>query len=171
MTANDIVLLLACGGAAYEDARRRRIPNWVTIPALAAGLGLHAAGGGLKASALGLAVALAIGLPLFALRGLGGGDVKLLAAAGALTGWPAFGTLFLVNAALSGGVAIGLLVWRGGLGRALGNVGHILAALLRFRAPYADREELDVGSARAVTLPQGPIFLVAAVVYLVLRGR
>jgi prepilin peptidase CpaA len=103
-----LALVLGIGvTAAIWDVRTRRIPNVVTLGAAAAGV-LYAAvadgGGGLLWSLAGWATGLVLFLPLFALGGLGGGDVKLLAAFGAWLGpvgalWAGF------SAALVGGAA------------------------------------------------------------------
>ena len=75
--------------ACVTDLRTRRIPNVLTFGAALAGVIYHLATGGpigLGESALGwLAGALVFIVP-FALGGLGGGDVKLLAALGAWIG-------------------------------------------------------------------------------------
>ncbi len=89
------------------DLRSLRIPNAITAPAALAGIGYHVTTAGLpglKSSVLGLLMGLAILLIPFLLGGLGGGDVKLLAALGAWLG--PRGILF---AALYGGLAGGLL--------------------------------------------------------------
>ncbi|RMG18891.1 MAG: prepilin peptidase [Deltaproteobacteria bacterium] len=114
------------------DLRSRRILNVVTVPAMGAGLILHLAfhgwdaapGLGLKWSLIGL---LAGGLPLllfsaFDPRAFGMGDVKLMAAVGALMGWP-FVLRALVYTAVVGGVfALLVLLWKGKLTRTLGGM-------------------------------------------------
>jgi len=84
-----LAIALALGIAAtVEDLRRRTLPNWLTVSGLAAGLVLSTRDGwhGLWPAAAGAAAGFAILLPLFWLRGLGGGDIKLMAAFGALLG-------------------------------------------------------------------------------------
>lgn len=85
---------LALGGAfvgALVDARSGRIPNWVSFPVLALGLGGAALLSRTEA-ARALLGALLTALPAAAVffstrgRGLGGGDVKLLAGLGACLG-------------------------------------------------------------------------------------
>jgi prepilin peptidase CpaA len=100
--------------ACWFDVRTRRIPNWLTFPAAA--LGLVAAtvahsGQGTVASAGGLLLGLAIFFPLFVLKGLGAGDVKLMGALGAWLGTSMiFGVAFYT--ALAGGVFALVLIVR-----------------------------------------------------------
>ncbi len=87
------VLVVTAAGA---DLKLKRVPNWLTYPAIVAALAGHWATGGLglKGERLGLAgslAGLAAGfLPMllcWLAGGLGGGDAKLMAAVGALGGW------------------------------------------------------------------------------------
>lgn len=101
------------GAACWFDVRTRRIPNWLTFPAAA--LGLAAAtvahgGPGTVASVAGFLIGLALFFPLFALKGLGAGDVKLMGALGAWLGSSVvLGVAFYTT--LAGGVlALGLIV-------------------------------------------------------------
>ena len=75
--------------AAAGDLRTGRIPNLLTFGAAAGGLlfsTLHAGLPGLGAAGLGYLVGVATFFPLFAVGGMGAGDVKLLAAFGAWLG-------------------------------------------------------------------------------------
>lgn len=105
--------LLVLAGA--YDFLTLRIPNWLT--ALVAGLFVPMAfATGLPAEAwlwhLATAMALlAAGFGLFAANLFGGGDAKLLAAAGLWFGWPA-AMPFLAYTVLAGGVlAAGVGLW------------------------------------------------------------
>jgi prepilin peptidase CpaA len=63
--------------AGWTDFRSRRIPNWLTVPALLIGLAANAAfsgWSGLKASLLGAGLGLVLLLPFVLLRSLGAGD-------------------------------------------------------------------------------------------------
>lgn len=91
----------------YFDLRERRIPNWLTLTTAVLGLVLQLATrgqAGLWDSLAGLVLGLAVLLPLFVLGKFGGGDVKLLAALGALRG-----AAFLWKAVLLGALSGGLL--------------------------------------------------------------
>jgi prepilin peptidase CpaA len=105
--------------ACWFDVRTRRIPNRLTFPAAA--LGLVAAtiahgGNGTVSSVAGFFVGLAIFFPLFALKGLGAGDVKLMGALGAWLGTSVvFGVAFYT--ALAGGLLALALIAEHGYGR------------------------------------------------------
>ncbi|PYQ92508.1 MAG: hypothetical protein DMF97_21605 [Acidobacteria bacterium] len=95
------------------DLRSRRIPNVLTFGAAAAAFAYHFTTGGVGAlgqSALGWLVGVLVFIVPFALRGLGGGDVKLVAALGAWIGWSddsfmAGGVIWLaLYTAIAGGV-------------------------------------------------------------------
>jgi len=83
-----IALVLGCAATA-DDLRRRRIANWIVLPALAGGLFCHAWTGGaagMARSASGAALGFAIFLIFYCAGAMGAGDVKLMAAFGALLG-------------------------------------------------------------------------------------
>ena len=115
------ISLIAC----VTDLRTQRIPNLLTFGAALAGLVVHmaldGATGALTAGS-GWLAGLVIFLPFFALGGMGGGDVKLLAALGAWLG--PYQTLYLaLYSGVAGGVlAVGLAFARGYLRVALTNV-------------------------------------------------
>jgi prepilin peptidase CpaA len=104
--------------AAAVDVRWRRIPNWLCASLFLFGVVLNvwrdgAAGGAM--SLAGAAVGLALLLPFYMLRAIGAGDVKLLAALGALLG-PQLLVSVVVYGALAGGVmSLVILLVRGRL--------------------------------------------------------
>ncbi len=107
-------LLCATISAVY-DVRSRRIPNFITLPAIAFGLLLHGVFGGLRQLATAAAAGLICGLiflVFYLAGGMGAGDVKLMTAAGCLAGLSLIQHL-LVWTALAGGVmAIGVALYR-----------------------------------------------------------
>lgn len=100
-----VALIILSIAAVWCDLRRRRIPNALTLGGLLLALVLRTAAGldALTAGLLGAALAFGLSLPLFAIGGLGGGDVKLLTAVGAFLG-PKQLMLAMVVMALAGGV-------------------------------------------------------------------
>jgi prepilin peptidase CpaA len=115
--------------ACWFDVRTRRIPNRLTFPAAALGVMAATAahgGPGALSSAAGLFVGLALFFPMFALRGLGAGDVKLMGALGAWLGTSiVLGVAFYT--ALAGGVlAIALMVRHRYGGQAVRNLRLLL---------------------------------------------
>ncbi len=126
----NLLVLLAIVIAAVTDLRSGKIYNVVTVPALLAGLVLNTLSGGLAGLSLslqgvGMGLALLLTTVFFG-QYLGGGDVKLLAALGALRG-PGFllGTL-LVAIPLGGALALGLALHRGALKASLRRLGWSL---------------------------------------------
>jgi prepilin peptidase CpaA len=141
--------------AAIIDVRTRRIPNLLTLPALAAGLvGSTVAGGygGIRHSLAGVFVAILILGPLCWFRSMGAGDLKLCAAVGSWMG--ASGLLFaLVIAAMAGGVmAVAYALYRGKFGELLDR-----SAILIHVAPVAaPSPDVDVRHPGALAIPYAP---------------
>jgi prepilin peptidase CpaA len=101
------VAIAACG----FDLRTRRIPNALTFGAAAAALlsaGLTGGPTGLGLALAGWFLGLILWLPIYALGGMGAGDVKLIAAIGACLG-PS-GVLFAAIYAGIAGAVMALLV-------------------------------------------------------------
>jgi prepilin peptidase CpaA len=116
--------------AAAGDIRTGRIPNVLTfVSAAAAFIFSMTQSGvwGLGSSVLGYVVGLALFFPLFAVGGMGAGDVKLLAAFGAWLG-PIGVVWAALWASLTGGIlALVVAAWNGYLTTAMRNLAGILA--------------------------------------------
>jgi prepilin peptidase CpaA len=164
-----MLLVSVAATAAAFDWRSRRIPNWLTFSGMAAGLGLNTfvfGWPGLKLALEGFGLAVLIYVPLFLLRGMGAGDVKLMAAVGAITGPANWLGIFIATGILGGLAALVLLLARGRLKKTLWNVVSLLHSLLRLRAPYAAQPDLDVSDPRAITLPHGVVIAAGCLVFI-----
>jgi len=149
---------VVCGAAVFLDVATRSIPNVLTYPAILLGLGINVIAAPVLSTAgadtavrwlgvpswtdalVGFAVCTVFAMVSFAMRGLGGGDAKLVMALGALIGLPqATATIF--HALLIAAV-LGLVNWaaRGSLIPRLQVVTqNLLSALFsdsRFRDAY-----------------------------------
>lgn len=84
-----VVLMGVLISATYTDLRSSRIPNWLTVSAVGFALVAHAWLAGLPGalfSLAGLGAGLGLFLILYVTGSIGAGDVKLMAAVGALVG-------------------------------------------------------------------------------------
>ncbi len=130
MTLSSFAAAIISFAACFTDLRWRRIPNALTLGGAAAALLFHLMTrglAGLGSSAAGWAVGLALFLPFFVLRGIGGGDVKLLAALGAWLG-PMSAVWLAFWSAITGGVfALVVALASGYTGRAFQNVWGMLS--------------------------------------------
>src|SRR5437762_1339999 len=131
--------------AAVIDGWKLKVPNWLTFPLVISGWLLalcHDFGwisssgtGGIGASLAGTALGFALLLPVYAIGGMGAGDVKMQMGFGAWVGaffglsQGALSVIFYAFclAVLIGGVmAIGMILVRGRFGENLVNVQEIL---------------------------------------------
>ena len=152
-------LLGTVGIASVTDLRSRRIPNAVSMGGLLFALGLRALPGetglatGLAAAGLGLAFA----LPFFLAGGLGGGDVKLMAAVAAFLGVDRLVMGLLVMALTGVAMALFAVARRKVTLKTLANVHLILLTLGRktFTGWRGEESEAAMHMARdgVVTIP------------------
>jgi prepilin peptidase CpaA len=124
------VLILGVGAGAFIDLRTRRVPNALTMTL--ASIGIACAAGGISglsvaASVLGLAVGLCLMLPGYLFGATGAGDVKLLAAAGALLGPAHIGLAFFYTALAGGALALLVARRRRRLALTLEGTGRLIA--------------------------------------------
>lgn len=98
--------------AAVSDLRTRRLPNWLTVPAFAAGVVAHTAMNGLPGlgfALLGFATGFGILLVLWLTGGGGGGDVKLMGALGAWLGASLTVAVFLASTVVAAAATMAIL--------------------------------------------------------------
>jgi prepilin peptidase CpaA len=164
-------LVLVVITAAIFDLRWRRVPNWLTVSGVLLGLGLNTIllrSEGLWSSLEGLGLALLIYVPLYLLRGMGGGDVKLMAAVGAIAGPGNWLRIFFFTLIFGAVVAIILIFGKRRVRRTFQNIGLIRLSLGSGRAPYAKNPELDVREEKGLRLPHAVTIACGAIAFLVL---
>jgi prepilin peptidase CpaA len=184
-TARSVLVILGAYllMAAWCDARHRRIPNSLVLSGALLAILLHTAlpaGDGFLAywpgglgpwKALGgLAFGFLALLPLYVLRGMGAGDVKLLAMLGAFLGpvhfWGA-----LLFALLAGGLLAIAFAWqRGILAEVLNNLRLMLwSVMLKLGNPGAPAPQIQ--ATPTATLPFGVAIASGGIAYLIFRAQ
>ena len=145
--------------ATIIDIRTRRIPNALTASMAGAGFGFAATGlSGVSLTAAGIAfvLGLLLMLPGHLLGATGAGDVKLMAAVGAIVG-PAIVVKAFLFAAIAGGVlAVIVAVQRKRLGTTLAGTARMIAT------PVGARQEIQSATS-ASRFAYGPAIAVGSV--------
>ena len=151
--------------ATVTDLRNRRIPNWLVLPFLLAGLAMSAllnGWSGLGKSTLGITMAVAV-LGLFCrLGGMGMGDLKLCAAIGAWIG-PSQLYVALIATGLAGGVmALGWALAGGFLADAFRSTAGLIFRL--GSTGLQPHETLVLSNPRARRMPYAPAIEIGTII-------
>ena len=130
-----LLLIVAVG----TDLRSHRIPNRLVLTGIGIALGTHFvwavtghqafAGPNWWSPLAGLAAGCALLFPLYLLRAMGAGDVKLMAMVGSFIGFPAILTATLYTLVAGGVLAMLFMLGRGVAAQALANLRYILTSL------------------------------------------
>jgi len=177
-----IVLVALLLSAVWHDVRSRRIPNRLVLVGMAlagvlqlvlpagAGLFIEPFGSiGILWSAAGFGLGLALLLPMYALRALGAGDVKLLAMIGAFVG-PRAVCGIAVTALVAGGVlAVAVALHQGTLKRMLANSMHLIMSSV-FGALGGQSPAIEAPAAPSGKLPYAIALACGALPYLVVAA-
>ena len=159
--------------AGIYDLRFRRIPNWLNLSGIVLGLGMNAlllGPQGLEAALLGVLCALAVYVPLYIIRGMGAGDVKLMAAVGALAGPENWFGIFLTTALLGGFVSLVFVASKKRFQETCLNVVLIVAELSHFRLPSRKNERLDIRNTQALRIPHGALIATGSIAFLLFNA-
>jgi prepilin peptidase CpaA len=157
--------------AAAGDIRRRKIPNWLTLGGVGAGLLAGTVNGGwsgLGQALGGMLLAFGVYFVLYCLRAMGAGDVKLMAAVGAIVGWSGWLEVFIASALAGGAFALALTIGTGRVRETWWNTAALVDELVHLRAPYRRRSQLDVRDRRALTMPHAVAIAAGTVACLLL---
>lgn len=151
--------------ASAIDIRTRRIPNVLTALMAAAGIAMAATGmSGISAgwAALGLVVGLLVMMPGYALGATGAGDVKLMAAVGAIVGPGLAVNAFLFTAVTGGVLALTVAALRGRLAATVQGTRELVTA------PGAARQTI-VAPARGNRFAYGPAIAIGSMLAVIFR--
>ncbi len=168
--SNESILAIMVGVlvllAMYSDLRWRRIPNCLTLPAIALGFCLNFLGNswnGLIFAFSGLLVGMGLLMLPYLLGGMGGGDVKLMGALGAMLGSYAALNVFLYATLVGGGIAIAVAIANKSLVETFKKVWLLLKCIFLFRAPLAGAGLFK----KSLEIPYGLAVGAGALIYLV----
>ncbi len=166
--AHGVAAVLAVA-AALSDWRSGKIPNWMTFPGMLLGLflgGWASGSSGFLNALLGLLVCGLVPYWIFRKGGMGGGDLKLFAALGALTGLRLGIAIELASLLVGVLVAMGRMAWEGRLMRLLTNT-----FFLSFNAVLPPRWRREVRPDEAGAIRLGLSIAVGTLVVLVDHHR
>ncbi len=160
--------------AAIIDGRSLKVPNWLTFHFAFGGLAFWSwisGWEGLGMATLGLIVGLGLLLPLHLIGGMGGGDVKLLAAVGAWVGAEITLGAFAASAVVGGLMAIGMIAVRGPSWR---HHAQEFAAISKEIVTVRNPDQLSASAAirkpKALLLPYGIPLAIGSIIYFLYIG-
>jgi prepilin peptidase CpaA len=151
--------------AGWMDWRSRRIPNWLTVPAIFAGIGLNGLAygwTGVREGFLGAALALALLIPFVLVRSLGAGDWKLAGAVGAFFGPQRLIAILFGTIIVAGIMAVGLIIWKKRVRQSLQNMWRLLRSFLTLHLPEQD---LSLDNPAALKIPFGVAMAMFVIIY------
>ena len=149
----DLLLLVFVTAAAVSDLSRRKIPNRLVLAGLLAAFCLHgalAAPSWLWDSLGGMATGFFLLLPLYLLRGMAAGDVKLIAMVGAFAGPRQTLLICFATFVLGGLMALLLVTWQGSWRVCVRNLHQLLWPLASPPASHASVGNMPYGLAIAL---------------------
>jgi prepilin peptidase CpaA len=124
--------------AVATDLKERRIPNMLVFPGALSGVVFHSTipdgtgffgsdfgGLGFLASVSGLGMGLVLFFPLYALKTMGAGDVKLMAMVGAFFGSSAIFRIALLTMVAGGVLGLVAALWSGKLAQVFTNIRYM----------------------------------------------
>ncbi len=159
--------------AAWIDGKELRVPNWITFPMVLSGLVYSTSVGGLSglnSGLLGMCVGLLTLLPLYAVGGMGAGDVKLMAGIGAWLGWEVTLAAFAVSTVVGAIMAVIMVLWRKSSRHHYENFLMILSEWMVVRKPSELARIAAERKPRMLLLPYGIPICIGSIGYFMYAG-
>lgn len=159
--------------AAVIDGWKLKVPNWLTFPLILSGWvysGLAFGWWGVGYSLLGTVAGLAMLLPLYAIGGMGAGDVKLLAGVGAWVGTMATLYSFCLSAVIGGVIAVAMVAWRRAWDKHQAQFWMILSEIVTIRQPEQLAAIAAGRKSSMLLLPYGIPIAIGTIVYFAWSG-
>jgi prepilin peptidase CpaA len=159
--------------AAWIDGRELKVPNWITFPMVLSGLVYSTWLGGLSgfsAGLVGMCMGLGTLLPLYAVGGMGAGDVKLMAGIGAWLGWEITLAAFCVSAVVGALMAIVMVLCRRASRHHYENFLLILSEWMVIRNPVELSRIAAERKSTMLLLPYGIPICIGSIGYFVYSG-
>ena len=163
--------------AAYIDGKELRVPNWLTFPMVITGLiystlvgGWGDFDGGFVGGLMGMLVGLVCLLPLYAVGGMGAGDVKLMAGVGAWLGIKTTFYAFCVSTFVGAAMAIGMVLYRKSFQQHYANFLVILTEWMTVRNPKELSKMAAERKPHMLLLPYGIPICIGSIGYFLYAG-
>jgi prepilin peptidase CpaA len=159
--------------AAVIDGWKMRVPNWLTYHLFIGGLAFGAWSHGLAGlgwALVGAALGLVLLLPLYAIGGMGAGDVKLYAGVGAWVGPLVTFWAFATSAIMGGVMALAMIAWSGEYVRHWVQLQTIVHEILTIRNPEKLAAIADARKPTMKLLPYGIPLTVGSIAYFAFAG-
>jgi prepilin peptidase CpaA len=163
--------------AAVIDGYQLKVPNWITFPMILSGWVYSAAFSplagwdGLLYSILGTIVGLALLMPLYAIGGMGAGDVKLLAGVGAWVGTTITLWAFAISAVVGGVLAVVMVLVKRGWYKHRTQFWMICNEILTVKDPEKLSAIAAERKSSMLLLPYGIPIAIGTIAYFAMAGK
>lgn len=159
--------------AAYIDGKQLKVPNWITFPMVLSGLLYHCVAHGWSGatdSLSGITWGLLCLLPLYAIGGMGAGDVKLMAGIGAWLGATTTCWAFAVTIVVGAVMAVVMVAMSGRVQHHILQFFHIANEIMTVRNPRLLFATAKERKPTMSLLPYGIPICIGSISYFVYAG-
>ena len=159
--------------AAYIDGKQLKVPNWITLPMVLSGLLYHSVASGWSGagdSLSGIGWGLLCLLPLYAVGGMGAGDVKLMAGIGAWLGAVTTCWAFAVTVVVGAVMAVIMVLCSGRVMHHYRQAIHLAYEIMTIRNPSVLFARAKERKPTMYLLPYGIPICIGSITYFVYAG-